>query len=170
MRVCSNTAAASRVLNLLRRGLFMPWELPRFLDGDLVREGWSELQPLLRLGESTTGIRGTHAALIALEMGWYMQNQLLRDADWAGMAHGVEIRVPFVDAFLLGALAPALVGRHAPGKADMARAARGLPPALLARPKTGFSVPVRQWLAGDAGGERGLRGWARRVYAAQRPE
>ena len=35
-----------------------------------------------------------------------MRNQLLRDADWAGMAHSLEIRVPLVDFTLLGALAP----------------------------------------------------------------
>ena len=26
-----------------------------------------------------------------------MKNQLLRDIDWAGMAHSLEIRTPFVD-------------------------------------------------------------------------
>ena len=35
-----------------------------------------------------------------LEKRLYLRNQLLRDADWAGMAHGVEIRVPLVDARL----------------------------------------------------------------------
>ena len=37
---------------LLRRGLFMPWELPEVLDPDLVREGWRQLQPLARLEET----------------------------------------------------------------------------------------------------------------------
>ena len=32
---------------------------------------------------------------------WYMRNQLLRDTDWSSMAHGLEVRVPFVDATLL---------------------------------------------------------------------
>ena len=31
---------------LLRRGLFMPWELPDVMDRDLAREGWRELQPI----------------------------------------------------------------------------------------------------------------------------
>jgi len=37
---------------------------------------------------------------------------------------------------------------------------------LLKRPKTGFSVPVRDWInPGDgAGRTRGLRGWAQFVY------
>lgn len=32
-----------------------------------------------------------------LELNFYLKNQLLRDTDWASMAHGVEVRVPFVD-------------------------------------------------------------------------
>jgi asparagine synthase (glutamine-hydrolysing) len=45
---------------------------------------------------------------------------------------------------------------------------RKLPAAVLDRPKTGFVVPVRDWIAGGGagGGERGLRGWARQVHAA----
>ena len=44
-----------------------------------------------------------------------------------------------------------------------------LPEEVLARPKTGFAVPVRDWIMGGSGGagaERGLRGWARQVYRA----
>ena len=37
------------------------------------------------------------AKVAALETSLYMRNQLLRDADWAGMAHGLEVRVPLVD-------------------------------------------------------------------------
>jgi len=86
------------------------------------------------------------------------------------MAHSLEIRVPLVDADLLRRIAPLLASRHPPGKRDMAAAPRRkLPASVLDRPKTGFLVPVRDWLAADAGagaGERGLRGWARMVYAA----
>ena len=32
---------------------------------------------------------------------FYMKNQLLRDSDWASMFHGIELRTPFVDAYLL---------------------------------------------------------------------
>ncbi|MEE9250632.1 MAG: asparagine synthase-related protein, partial [Alphaproteobacteria bacterium] len=95
----------------------------------------------------------------------YMRNQLLRDADWAGMAHSLEIRVPLVDADLFRALAPMLVSAKPPGKRDMARTpGRSLPEAVMARPKTGFAVPLRDWLQGDAGRARGLRGWARTVF------
>ncbi len=152
---------------LLRRGMFMPWELPKVLDGEIVREGWAELQTLSRLEETVRGIETDYLKVSALEMQWYMKNQLLRDTDWASMAHSLEVRVPLVDVNLLRALGPMLSGGNRPGKTDLALApSRPLPPEIVKRGKTGFSVPVRDWMMGDDGAtaERGLRGWAKRIY------
>jgi asparagine synthase (glutamine-hydrolysing) len=158
---------------LLRRSLFMPWELPEVLDPDLVREGWRELQPLARLQETVQGLQGAHVRISALEMVWYMRQQLLRDADWAGMAHSLEIRVPLVDLELLRQVAPLLALREPPTKLDLARTpAQPLPEEVLKRAKTGFAIPVPQWLAEaedhrEFSRQRGLRGWARLVYRHQ---
>lgn len=154
---------------LLRRGLFMPWELPRFLDGDMVREGWRALAPLSALDDTTEGLSTPRQKITALETCWYMRNQLLRDADWAGMAHSIEIRVPFVDSVLIEGLSASLASSRPPEKRDMAAAVpRPLPAEIFARSKTGFVVPVRDWLSDRTDGvnERGLRGWARQVHAA----
>jgi asparagine synthase (glutamine-hydrolysing) len=151
---------------LLRHSLFMPWELPTLLDGELVREGWRELQTLSRLEKTVDGIDSPRCRVSALEMQWYMRNQLLRDTDWASMAHSLEVRVPLVDLTLLREVAPLLINGSMPDKTAMAAApARPLPPAILERKKTGFSVPVREWLLeGTAERSRGLRGWAMKVY------
>lgn len=158
---------------LLRRGMFMPWELPRLLDGEMVREGWGELQTLLRLEETHSGINRSHMKVSALEMCWYMRNQLLRDTDWASMAHSLEVRVPLVDTELLRRVAPLFNGNLMPDKRDMAFAPkRPLPSEILNRGKTGFSVPVRDWRVGEEkgnSGERGLRGWAEFVYGKMVP-
>jgi asparagine synthase (glutamine-hydrolysing) len=147
---------------LLRRALFMPWELPRVLDPDLAREGWRALDLRERLRAVVDGVPAGRLQVSALESGCYMGNQLLRDGDWAGMAHSLEIRVPLVDVELLRAVLPLIAGPRPPGKRDMAACARPpLPPALLDRPKTGFFVPVSQWL-----GARDLRAWASQVYGA----
>ncbi len=156
---------------LLRRGLFMPWELPDLLEPETVRQGWGELAPIAHLTDTVAGLDNARAQVTALEMGMYMRNQLLRDADWAGMAHGVEIRVPFVDSRLFEQMAPLLLGPAPPGKQDMAGSLdRPLPAAILQRPKAGFVAPVRDWLLKGAdqvvgSGERGLRGWAKYVLA-----
>ena len=152
---------------LLRRGLFMPWELPDLLDPDLVREGWKALQPLLHLRQTTRDLQDDHLCVTALESAWYMRNQLLRDTDWASMAHSLEVRTPLVDWDLLNNAAP-LIKQHGLTKDDMARTPNvGLPEALLKRPKSGFTIPVREWLlAGrpDLKDVRGYRGWAQYIY------
>ena len=112
------------------------------------------------------GIAAPQGKIHALEMAWYMRNQLLRDADWAGMAHSLEIRVPLVDPVLFAGLAPKFASKR-----DMAiTPATPLPDAILNRPKSGFFVPVERWVqesGGQQGSARGLRGWARKVLATQ---
>ena len=156
---------------LLRRGFFMPWELPDVLGPDLAREGWEALQPIARLEETVRGLESDRLRVTALESAHYMRSQLLRDSDWASMAHSLEVRVPLVDWTLLRQLAPVLVAHPEVGKHTMASAARPpLPRAVTERAKTGFTTPVRQWLLDSdelTAEERGLRGWARYVYRRQ---
>lgn len=153
---------------LLRRALYMPWELTDVLDPDLARVGWSELDLLANLHDTISGLRGDRTRIAALEMTWYMRSQLLHDADWAGMAHSVEIRTPFVDGTLLRELSPSLAGPAAPSKRTMIGSTpAGRIGAVVGRRKTGFTVPIQQWLINSAeqsSSDRGLRGWAKFVY------
>lgn len=158
---------------LLRRALYMPWELPKVLDPDLVRQGWTSLRPLLSFRESIAGIRSSRAQVAILEMSWYMRNQLLRDTDWAAMAHSLEVRTPLVDAVLLRHIAQLLLSVPPPNKLDMARATPvGRLESVLTRRKSGFTVPVREWLfEGAAAGaaDHGFRGWANYVFRRHVP-
>lgn len=147
---------------LLRRGLFMPWELPEVMDPDMAREGWSRLQPRLTAAGAVEGAASDRLKVGALETCLYMRNQLLRDADWAGMAHSLEIRVPLVDRDLFRTVIGLVAAGQSPGKRDMAACAvPALPEAVLNRPKTGFFVPVVRWM-----GTPHLRGWARHVLSS----
>jgi glycosyltransferase involved in cell wall biosynthesis len=151
---------------LLRRGLFMPWELPEVLDPAFARAGWDELAALHQLGATMRGASSDAQKVSALELSWYMRNQLLRDSDWAGMANSVEIRVPYVDVPLFRTVA-SLMGNSPVDKRSVARVLDPpLPKELVNRRKTGFSVPVRRWLQGidpTTAHQRGLRSWALRV-------
>jgi asparagine synthase (glutamine-hydrolysing) len=151
---------------LLRRALHMPWELPRLMDPEMARAGCEALQtmPLLQAVTPTTGKE--RLAVSALEISWYMRNQLLVDADWAGMAHSLEIRVPLADVDLLRQTLPWFARHPDISKQEVVRAAAPqLPPHFFDRPKAGFSIPVRQWLGSTR--SRGLRDWSRQVHQAQ---
>jgi len=153
---------------LLRRGLFMPWELDTMLDADFARHGWDALSLLDRMRESTKDLPTPYARVAALEMDWYMRDRLLRDSDWASMAHSLELRVPFVDYELLRMIGPKIASEAPPSKANMAASPKKtLPQSVLSRVKTGFSVPVREWASGlDAShdGEVSYRRWAKIVF------
>jgi len=155
---------------LLRRGLFLPHELPALLGPEMAREGLRRLDLLPTLAASLRPDPGSDIGRVcALESQVYLRNQLLRDADWAGMAHGVEIRAPLADIELLRALAPCLPAlTPGAGKAALARAPKiPLPAEITGRPKTGFTVPTAVWTTGATPTTKGLasRRWAREVFA-----
>lgn len=156
---------------LLRRGLFLPSELRTFLDRDTWQTGLARLDPVERLAANAfiPQPASDKSRITALETCQYMRNQLLRDADWAGMAHGVEIRTPFVDIELLRSLAP-VIGNMSAGAGKLALAnapTRPLPASVVDRPKTGFQIPTERWL-GDLSGEHGrYTGAASRVWATK---
>jgi len=148
---------------LVKRGRFLASELPDVLGEDIAREGLERLDLLKIIEKTITPDPGTpFARVAALESSLYLRNQLLRDMDWASMAHSLEVRVPLVDAHLLRRLAPMLVTRRERGKRLLANAPRPpLPEPVRNRRKTGFTLPINEWLRH---GEAGKRGWARRVY------
>lgn len=137
----------------LRRGLYMPDELAPILGAERVEQALADYDPLADVAAHADGAPDSFTAIHRLESMQYMRNQLLRDADWASMAHSLEIRVPLVDAFLRDT-----VERHrfepsrSGGKAALVRElAPELPEALWDRPKSGFSIPVTEWLENQAG-------------------
>jgi asparagine synthase (glutamine-hydrolysing) len=160
---------------LLRRAVYMPWELSALLKPDLVEEGMRRLAPVSRISAELTAGRplGDFDRVSALETSLYMRNQLLRDADWAGMAHSIEIRVPYVDPFFLSALPPGDVLDAVSAKAAVADIPRPpLPDSMRHRAKTGFTTPIGEWLRATAGVREEVslsaasRAWARHVWRA----
>ena len=91
-------------------------------------------------------------AVSRAEIRGYLVNTLLRDADAMSMAHSLEVRVPFVDHRVVE-FALSLPGHlkldGTGGKAVLKRAVADLlPPDILHRPKSYFSMPLHEWAAG----------------------
>jgi asparagine synthase (glutamine-hydrolysing) len=110
-------------------------------------------EPLL---ESLRLIPNEHDPLqrmLYLESRHFLADHNLNYTDRAGMAVGVEVRVPLldVDVVKFAAHVPAHLKQHGgTGKAIFKQAMRPyLPQAVIHRPKSGFGVPLRQWLRGE---------------------
>lgn len=92
-------------------------------------------------------------AFSLLDMRCYMQNTLLQDADQMSMAHGMELRVPFLDhvvveevARLPGSVKLASMDGHQNKSLLLKLLERPLPVGSTEGKKRGFVFPWDQWL------------------------
>lgn len=108
-----------------------------------------ELEAEFRCG--TTDLDPVNAVSL-LELRGYLGQTLLRDGDAMSMAHGLEVRVPYLDRRVVdyvAALPGAMkleAGRPKPLLLDAAKG--GVPEGIWARPKQGFTFPWEEWLRG----------------------
>ncbi len=88
--------------------------------------------------------------MLYLEARHFLADHNLNYTDKASMAHGIEVRVPFLDpnlARFATTVPPAWKQRGREGKAIFKRAMEPtLPREVIYRPKTGFGIPLRRWL------------------------
>ena len=135
------------------RGFFMPAELPALL-GPALSEASDAAQ--VEAAEASfsmaSGPESIPAAVARMETRGFLRAQLLRDIDAMSMAHGLEVRVPFVDHELQQAIWPAL-GHHRrllKGKRLLHESlAQPLPADVIERPKRGFTLPFESWMRHD---------------------
>jgi asparagine synthase (glutamine-hydrolysing) len=124
--------------------------------GDLLGTTEAEIPPQVSpdLARSADASAGGSNALAQLEFTQYLQNQLLKDADVMGMAHSLEIRVPYLDQALVEWVqaVPARLKRRGPAPKPLLVGALGadLPRTVWDRPKMGFTFPFATWLTARA--------------------
>lgn len=94
--------------------------------------------------------------LLYLDTKLYLQEGVLVKVDRASMAHGLEVRVPFLDhrfVELVAGLPAHLKLRGLTTKYIWKKTvAKRLPPQVVKRRKKGFGMPVARWLAEDLRG------------------
>jgi asparagine synthase (glutamine-hydrolysing) len=151
-------ASVQRFARTLEEGL--PWAYLGWVA--YVPEGWrrrlldepdqSSRNEYERLWRATEGAK-TLDRLLALNIETYLLDDLLVKIDRTSMAHGLEVRSPFLDTELLEfaiRLAPSVKVRGMSLKRVLKRAVSDLlPPEILARPKRGFGVPLGRWFRED---------------------
>lgn len=133
-------------------GYFTPDLLRECLVPDLQAEG-ERSSAFLRGLFSDCGASGLNA-VSCVELGSFLPCNVLEYADRMSMAHGLELRAPFVDHQLVEYVAsmPArLKLRNGRTKWALRRAlADELPDEVLTRRKRGLNPPLGAWLAGAA--------------------
>ncbi len=142
------------VAHALWRSIFPPREVPGVLadglDGKLDERQAAEMLvgAIEHLPDPEQGIN----TYCYLDTRYYLPADMLVKVDRVTMAHSLEARVPLLDERLVDfafRLSPRLKWRGRRGKVLMRRALRGVvDPAVLARPKAGFNVPMPVWIAG----------------------
>jgi asparagine synthase (glutamine-hydrolysing) len=146
------SALASRASTFqLVRGLFTPEEIQEIVHPDIWETGHGVKGIMSPVDAVLKNVQLDAAREVTIaEQCTYMRNQLLRDADWASMKHSLEVRLPLVDRLLTESLALAPPRPGSLGKMVLAQSVREpLPDSVLRRPKTGFALPMQQWIADD---------------------
>lgn len=127
----------------LRRSLYSRRMAAALADADTMAP---LLQSLTRIPDERDRLQ----RMLYLEEKHFLADHNLNYTDRAGMACGVEIRVPLLDLELVGfatRIPSAMKQQGANGKAILKRAMEPyLPREVVYRPKTGFGVPLRRWL------------------------
>jgi asparagine synthase (glutamine-hydrolysing) len=92
------------------------------------------------------------AAYLWFDQRYFLPDDILTKVDRISMAHALEVRPPFLDHRIVefaNSLPPQLHIRGSRQKVILKELMhRKLPPAVLSRPKTGFDIPVHEWLRG----------------------
>ena len=117
-----------------------------------MRSGHDPLEPYRACYAETDGAERL-ARLQDVDLRVYLVDDLLVKADRAGMAHSLEVRVPFLDrsvASFAQSLPTALKVRGLAKKRLLRRAVEPLvPKAVVTGRKQGFSIPAAAWLRGE---------------------
>jgi asparagine synthase (glutamine-hydrolysing) len=138
-------------LYLMNRGFFTVAKAS-MLTGSTVQEIEQMLEKISLNSKAEYSSLNSNAMM---ETDLYMKNQLLKDADYMSMWHGIEIRVPFLDKELTNAvnsISPLLkFGSDLPKKLLIESFSTMLPAEIWHRKKQGFTFPFNQWLKKSSG-------------------
>jgi asparagine synthase (glutamine-hydrolysing) len=114
--------------------------------------GSSDAEALLGKGFDRLAALPWHGQMMHFDFETYLPEDILTKVDRMSMAHSIESRVPLLDNAVIdfaARLPAALKIKNGRRKHILKEAASDLlPPAILARRKQGFAVPVGEWFRG----------------------
>ena len=138
---------------LILRQLFDPWARKHLLmnpPSEHIFNGlpYQVAQELNNISQSLD----TFSTISLFELRLYLANTLLRDGDVMSMAHGLEVRVPYLDHVLaervLSTPPREKIDTKLPKVLLLRQVINKMPREIYARPKMGFTFPWETWLRG----------------------
>jgi len=154
-KVASLTRDDSTHPYFLTRTLFTSNERQALFAGDCQAQ-LNALQELEKTSMSASQGLDPVNRVSYLESSCYMRNTLLRDSDFMSMAHGLELRVPFLDHALVKACFRIPGERKLQGESPKSLLLSGigvdLPREVVNRPKRGFTLPFEHWMRAEMRG------------------
>jgi asparagine synthase (glutamine-hydrolysing) len=137
----------------LARTLFAPADRKRLFEPGRYEAAEQTLASALRQSVAESQSLDPVNRVSYLESHFYMRNTLLRDSDFMSMAHGLELRVPFLDRTLVEACFRIPGTKKLQGKLPksllLASLGVELPGEIVERHKRGFVLPFERWLRGE---------------------
>jgi asparagine synthase (glutamine-hydrolysing) len=118
---------------------------------DRLKQSESRLQEIFGGHFEAAGNASPLNRMLYVDAKVWLPDDLLVKADKMTMAHGLELRVPFLDHKMVefAATLPNECKLDRSGKMLLRKAMRGvLPDPIIDRPKKGFPVPISSWLRG----------------------
>jgi len=151
-RLTATDGTLSAVLPIIRQ-LFGPAERRALLAThwlERVDGGEEPYVDLLREAYARAVWAGLFTRISFAEARTYMHDVLLRDADQMSMAHGLEVRVPFLDhplvEYVMGMPDAHKRGNGIPKRLLVQSVTPVLPDEVVRRPKQGFTLPFDIWM------------------------
>lgn len=143
------------------------WQMrSHWLNSESVVLGAKEPHSLLRNPDDWRFLDSFESWMMAMDVCDYMPDDILVKVDRASMANSLETRVPLLDHRIVefaACLPLSMKIRNGQGKWILRQLLyRHVPRALIDRPKSGFMVPLGNWLRGP------LREWAEDLLAESR--
>jgi asparagine synthase (glutamine-hydrolysing) len=132
-----------------RAFLRVPKEIKSLIFADSFQNGREDTYQFL-ISDIYSSPKSSFDCLRQLDMRFFLESDILQKVDLMSMAHGLEVRTPFIENRLIDiacAMPASLLRFNGQGKYPLKKLlARELGDQFAFRPKIGFMLPVNKWL------------------------
>lgn len=122
-------------LYMFLRCYYLPWQIKKYFLDNRLNKGLDNLIKFYKRKYRNISLLSISNQIKILELDIYLKSRLLKDMDWIGHSHNLELRTPLVDLTMLN---PSI----SKTKLDLFYTFKNLPTEIIKKKKTGFEIPL----------------------------